>query len=103
MVIHITMIHPILTFEEVKFFLEKFKGGDVNDPVYRTALIDTFVNRIFLFDGDDARVEIYCNASEQKINCAISEPVHGSSMAQLAPQVGLEPTTLRLTAACSTS
>ena len=95
------MIHPILTFDEVKFFLEKFKDGDVNDPEYRTALIDIFLNRIYLFDGEDPRAEIYCNASEQKINCAISEPVSGSSMAQLAPQVGLEPTTLRLTAACS--
>ena len=106
-----TMIHPILTFDEVKFFLEKFKDGDVSNPIYRTALIDTFVNRIYLYDGEDAKVEIYCNASSEKPcvtrfsenKCAISDPVKGSSMAHLAPQVGLEPTTLRLTAACSTS
>ena len=98
-----TLTHPILTFEDIKFFLEKFKDGDVNDPEYRTALVDIFLDKIYIFDGDEPRAEIYCNASDQKIKCAISEPVSGSSMAHLAPQVGLEPTTLRLTAACSTS
>jgi len=59
------MIRPTLTYEEVRFFFEKFKNGDANDSTFRTALIDTFVNKIYLYDGDDARVEIYCNASNQ--------------------------------------
>ena len=79
-----TLIHPVLTFDEVKYFLEKFKDGDINDIVYRTALIDTFVRKIYVFDGEDARIEIYCNASDTSINCTIDKPVKGSSMAQLA-------------------
>ena len=75
------MTRPILTFEEVKFFFEKFKNGDANDHAYRTALIDTFINKIYLYDGDDARAEIYCNASTQTINVAIDKPESGSSMA----------------------
>ena len=61
------MIKPILTYEEVKFFFEKFKGGDANNITYRMALIDTFINRVDVFDGDDSRLEIYCNAIKQKI------------------------------------
>ena len=49
-----------------------------------TWLIDTFVRKIFIFDGEDARIEIYCNASDIRINCAINEPLNSSSMAQLA-------------------
>ena len=90
------MVHPVLSFDEVKFFLEKFKNGDINDIAYRTALIDTFVNRIFVFDGEDARIEIYCNASDIRINCAINEPLNSSSMAQLAPSTRFELMTFRL-------
>ena len=96
------LLSPILTYEEIKFFFDKFKGGDANDIAYRMALIDTFINRVDVFDGDDSRLEIYCNAIKQKIVSPIGK--HKSSpMGQLAPQVGLEPTTLRLTAACSTN
>ena len=56
-----------------------------------------------MFDGDDARAEMYCKASEKRIIMPITEPKSGSVIGQLAPQVGLEPTTLRLTAACSTN
>ena len=90
------MIRPILTFEEVKFFFEKFKNGDANDHAFRAALIDTFVNRIYLYDGEDSRVEIYCNASDKSINCPISEPVKSSSMGQLAPSARIERATHRL-------
>ena len=81
------MIRPVLTFDEVKFFFEKFKSGDANDHAFRTALIDTFVNRIYLYDGEDSRIEIYCNASDKSINCPISEPQKSSSMGQLARQL----------------
>ena len=78
------MVRPVLSFDEVKYFFGKFKNGDVNDHAFRSALIDTFVNKIYLYDGDDARAEIYCNASGQKINCAIDEHSKRSSIAQLA-------------------
>ena len=90
------MTRPVLTFEEVKFFFEKFKNGDTNDHAYRTALIDTFINKIYLYDGDDARAEIYCNASTQTITVAIDKPESGSSMAQLAPSARIERATYRL-------
>ena len=77
------MINPILTFDEVKFFFEKFKNGDANDTTFRTALIDTFVNKIYLYDGDDSRIEIFCNASDKSIKVPLDKPVKGSSKGHL--------------------
>jgi len=77
------MINPILTFDEVKFFFEKFKGGDRDNPVFRASLIDTFVSKIYLYDGDAARIEIICNASEKGIKIPIGEPSKGSPMGQM--------------------
>ena len=47
-------------------------------------IIDTFINKIYLYDGDDARVEIYCNASDQGINVPLDKLDKGSSKGQLA-------------------
>lgn len=46
-----TSSHPMPTVNEVRFFLTQFRKGDVNDLKYRQALIDTFVNRIYLYDN----------------------------------------------------
>ena len=101
---HEMLMRPVLTFEEVKFFFERFKCGDVSDYNYRTSVIDVLVDKILVYDGDNARVEIYCRASENCLEMPISEPHQsGSDKAHLAPQAGLEPATLRLTAACSTN
>ena len=77
--------------------------GNANDHNYRSALIETFVNKIIPFDGDDPRVEIYCNASEKplgakldKNNCAKDEQSKRSSLAQVAPSTRFELTTFRL-------
>ena len=102
------MIRPVLSAKEVRYFFDKFKNGDANDHAFRAALIDTFVSRIYLYDGDDdvcdgddARVEIYCNASENSLNMPIGEPAKGSPMAQLARPARLELTTLCLEGRCS--
>jgi len=77
------MVRPVLAFDEVKFFFEKFKNGDVSDNSFRTSLIDTLVGQVYIFEGDNARLEIYCNATEHKLNCSIDER-KSSSMEQLA-------------------
>ena len=79
------MIRPVLTYDEVKFFFEKFKNGDAKDFAFRSALIDIFVKKIYLIDGEDARIEIYCNASEKSINIPIGKPQKSSPMGHLAP------------------
>ena len=94
------MVRPVLSYNDVRFFLNKFKNGDVNDYAFRIAVIDTLVERIYLYDGDDARIEIFCNASENSIKVPINEP-SGSFIGQLARQEGLEPPTLCLEGKCS--
>ena len=42
--------YPILTVPKVKFFLNQLKNGNVNDLKYRKALINVFVNAIYLYD-----------------------------------------------------
>ncbi len=42
--------HMVPTINEVKFFLNQFRKGDINDMKYRQALVDTFINRIYLYD-----------------------------------------------------
>ena len=94
------MSRPVLTQDEVLFFLERFKSGNANDITFRTALIDTFVDRIYLYDGEEPRAEIYCNASDKHINCPINEH-NSSSMEQLARRERLERPALCLEGRCS--
>jgi len=90
------MIRPVLTYEDIKFFFEKLRKGDANDYSYRVILMDVLVERIYLYEGDAPRLEIYCRASEQKIICPINEP-RGSFMGQLVQVVIQDfPTTLAI-------
>ena len=84
------MINPILTVDEVKFFFEKFKNGDANDITFRMALVDTFINKVYVFEGEDSRLEIYCNAVKQKIICPLGKLIR-SPKGQMALPRGLEP------------
>ncbi len=38
------------TVNEIRFFLNQFRKGNVNDIKYRQALVDTFINKIYLYD-----------------------------------------------------
>ena len=89
------LMQPILTYEDVKFFFDKFKDGDVNDITFRMALIDTFINRIDVFDGEDSRLEIFCNAIKQKIISSLGKLVR-SPKEQLARPARFERTAYRL-------
>ena len=39
-----------LSKEQIVFLINKFKDGNVDDPNYRQAIVDIFVNSVFLFD-----------------------------------------------------
>ena len=81
-------------------FFEKFKNGDANNMAYRMALIDIFINKVYVFDSDDSRVEIYCNAIKQKIISSLGELTR-SPKEQLARLKGFEPLTHGLEGRCS--
>ena len=56
---------PQLKYDEVKYFFERFTKGDLKDMVYRRALVDIFINGIYLYDD---HMKIYYNAHEEQKN-----------------------------------
>ena len=40
-----------MTEEQIIFFLEDLRNGDINDIKYRKTLINVFVNRMYLYDN----------------------------------------------------
>ncbi|MCL2226085.1 MAG: recombinase family protein [Oscillospiraceae bacterium] len=62
---------PLLKYGQIKYFFEQFAKGDISDLEHRQAFVDTFVNKIFLFDD---HMTIYYNAhNSQKINIPTGE------------------------------
>jgi hypothetical protein len=43
---------PPLSKEQIIFWINKFNDGDIDDPTYRQAIVDIFVNSVFLYDDD---------------------------------------------------
>ena len=56
------MRHLTLSATDIRFFLTQLKNGDINDIKYRRALINIFVNAIYLYD--DNKLTIVFNASD---------------------------------------
>ncbi|MPW25983.1 recombinase family protein [Alkalibaculum sp. M08DMB] len=54
----------ILTKEQIIFWLEQFKNGDVNDLEYRKRIIDVFVNAVFLQDDKVIITYNYTNGTK---------------------------------------
>ena len=91
------MIRPVLSYEEVKFFFDRFRQGDIDDFNYRIALVDVLVEKVSMYDGDNSRIEIYCRASNVLTGNAKSEPLNGGSdLERLARPMRFERTTFRV-------
>ena len=63
--------YPEVTLSQVRFFLTQFANGNIDDIKYRQALIDTFVNRIYLFDTDNGKnkkLTILCNTQDSQLS-----------------------------------
>ena len=50
--------HPQLTRDQLTYWLERFRNGNVDDPEYRSTFIDAFISAVYLYD-DELRVA--CN------------------------------------------
>lgn len=42
--------YETITKEEIKFFLEHFANGDINNQEFKQAFIDTFINKVYLWE-----------------------------------------------------
>lgn len=57
------IVYPIIEKEQVIFFLEQFKNGNITDKEYQRSVIDTFVNKVILYDD---KITITYNISNNK-------------------------------------
>ena len=81
-----TSSHPTPTVNEVRFFLNQFRKGDVNDLKYRQALVDTFVNKIYLYDD---KMTVLYNTQDSHSDVTIDDL--SSSRVALVESGGIEP------------
>ena len=81
-----TSSHPTPTVNEVRFFLNQFRKGDVNDLKYRQALVDTFVNKIYLYDD---KMTVLYNTQDSHSDVTIDDL--SSSRVALVEVAGIEP------------
>jgi len=81
-----TSSHPTPTVNEVRFFLNQFRKGDVNDIKYRQALVDTFVNKIYLYND---KMTVLYNTQDSHSDVTIDDL--SSSRVALVEVAGVEP------------
>ena len=74
---------PVLTREWIRFWLEKFRKGDVGSTEHQRQIIDTFVNSVYVFDD---RVVLNFNFTDDA-KTVTREEVLGSSAVDNAPLV----------------
>ncbi len=66
---------PTLSREQILFWFERFRQGDVNSPAYQRQIIDNFVNSVYVFED---RVVLNFNFKENAKTVPLRE-VLGSS------------------------
>ena len=66
---------PALSREQILFWFERFRQGDVNSPAYQRQIIDNFVNSVYIFED---RVVLNFNFKENAKTVPLRE-VLGSS------------------------
>ena len=67
---------PTLSREQILFWFEQFREGDVNSPAYQRQIIDNFVNSVYVFED---RVVLNFNFKEKNAKTVPLCEVLGSS------------------------
>ena len=65
-----TAQYPVPSIKDIRFFLNQFRKGDINDPKYRQRLADMHVNKISLYDD---KMTILCNTQDGHFDVDIKE------------------------------
>ena len=74
---------PLLTKDRIAFWLTKFiNDGDINDVEYQQRIIDTLVNKVFIFDNDGGgrKVVITYNTSNNIKSTLTLSDIKGSDI-----------------------
>ena len=80
---------PKVTEDHLKSYFHRFRGMDMRIQKNRQMLIDSFINRIYLYD--DGRLVIYCNHKDgaetitlEDVETALAEAGFGSDLVSFA-------------------
>ena len=67
-----TSKYHVPSVKDIRFFLNQFRKGDINDLKYRRALVDMLVNKIYLYD----EMTVLCNTQDGHSRFDLKELVH---------------------------
>ena len=72
---YLKMKKPVLTKEQIMFWLESFKDGDINDIEYKRKIINALIHSVYVFDADGGGRRIVLNFntsanSQTEIECS---------------------------------
>jgi len=70
-----------MTTEKIIFWINRFKGRDVADTIYQRAIIDIFVNAIYIYDD---RIVLTYNFKSDARTISLSD-VEISDLPQSSP------------------
>lgn len=65
--------HPKLDRDQIGFFLYRLQQGNIDDEDYRQLLIDTFLNKAFLYDDDKLILVLNYTGQHSKVTLQITE------------------------------
>ena len=85
---HELIQEPALERDQVIYFLERFRDGDITDDMYRAFLVDTFLNAVYLFDDDKLILVLNYTGENSRVTLKLVEKAAetaGSTCSSFAP------------------
>ena len=77
-----------VTREQIAYYLDSFRNGDVNDPAYQKRLFKAFLVKVFL---DDDKLRIVYNYSDDLDTLAFPLTLEAIENADIAPECSYKP------------
>lgn len=72
---------PLITREQVVYYLQRFKGGNIEDKEYQRKIIDTFVNKVLLYD-DKIAITYNYSGEHKEVTASIIEEAAFAAMSE---------------------
>jgi hypothetical protein len=64
---------PNLDYDQIVYFLSRFREGDIEGEAYRVLLVDTFLNSVFLYDDDKFMLVLNYSGENSRITLPVAE------------------------------
>lgn len=82
---------PTLERDHIIFFLESFRDGDINDEMYRLRLVETFLNKVFLYDNNKLFLVLNYTGEASNVTLEMVEQVAEASDCADSESLGFAP------------